>query len=78
MLSLMRSDVREKYKVESAKYTSNICSQGAKVALPIGTPGRNPTGVFVRDIADDVERFLPGKCALWTIVGRKVENACMI
>ena len=75
-----KRDVREKYKVESAKYTLEyLLSQGAKVALltHLGRPEGKPNPAFsVRDIADDVERILARKaCFVDDCVGEKVENA---
>lgn len=75
-----KRDVREKYKVESAKYTLEyLLSQGAKVALltHLGRPEGKPDPAFsVRDIADDVERILARKVRFVDdCVGEKVENA---
>ncbi len=73
-------DVREKYKVESAKSTLDyLLSKGAKVALltHLGRPDGKPDPAFsVRDIADDVERILAREVLFVDdCVGEKVETA---
>lgn len=76
-------DVREKYKIEAAKYTVEyLLSQGAKVALAthLGRPdGKRDPAFSVRDIADDVERILARKVRFVDdCVGEKVVSALEI